>query len=385
MQQIGLYIHYPFCKSLCPYCDFNSHISKNIDENNYISAYIKEIDYNLSIIDKEKTILKTIYFGGGTPSLMTSKMVKSIIDYVKQNINYDKNIEVSLEANPTSFEIGKFIDFQKSGVNRISLGCQSLNQNNLTILGRQHSAEEAISAIEMCKKYFEKFSVDFIYGVPNQTLEMWYDELHRIIQLGAKHLSLYSLTIEKGTEFFIKQQKKEMSFYDSEKIGLFYEKTNEILKKNNFIQYEISNYATNEEHFSKHNLMYWKIKDYIGIGAGAHGRITDKDNIRWETMTYHGPSKWLESLNNSNSAMQKIERIDKKSQILEILMMSLRTIYGIDLIDIKNRFNIDLLNEFNVKKLEELKSNNLLDYNDSYVILTDNGRAVLNSVVGYLK
>lgn len=332
VDNLAIYIHWPFCKSKCPYCDFNSHVRDSIDIDKWKRAYKNAITNYAEILNGRK--ITSIFFGGGTPSLMPTDLVKEIIDNLKKLSIFDKNIEITLEANPTSVEMSKFREFANAGINRVSLGIQSFNSENLKFLGREHSANEAVEAINIAREVFKRYSFDLIYALPNQTLEEWAMELKQALKLADKHLSLYQLTIEKGTKFFSDYKSKKFSLPSDDLASDFYKLTQEIMNAHSLPAYEISNHASVGEE-CKHNLVYWTYGEFIGIGPGAHSRInnTEMHDI------YH-PEKWLNTVLSGESPIQNKNVLSDEEIISEILIMGLRLTKGLnlDIFNILKRF-----------------------------------------------
>lgn len=283
---IGFYIHYPFCQSICPYCDFNSYVKKEISDEQILNAYINEINYFRSQVVYSN--VKSIYFGGGTPSLMSLNLIEKLLNHIEKNFTFDNNIEITIEANPTTFELEKFQNFKKIGINRISLGVQSLDDKELIFLGRKHNKKETLFAIDKIKNIFTRYNFDLIYALPNQTFSQWEKNLKFAIDFfDTNHISLYTLTIENNTPFYRAIKNGRFKEKTTDEVAEFIDLTNHIMINNyDFEQYEISNYAKNKD-YSKHNMCYWKNYDYIGIGAGAHGRITI-DNSYFAQKLYEG-------------------------------------------------------------------------------------------------
>ena len=372
---ISIYIHYPFCRSKCPYCDFNSYCNLKIDEEELIKAYLNEIEYYKDII-KDK-IIDTIYFGGGTPSLMSEKLLSNIINKINSLYEINKNCEISLESNPNSINYAKLKSFKDIGINRLSIGVQSLIDEDLKFLGRIHNKNEAIDAIKNAQKIFnDKYSIDLIYGRPNQNLKEWKNELNEAIQLSPFHISLYQLIIEKGTPFY----RNKVQTPNEDIATKLYEETNNILEKNKIMQYEISNYAKNG-YECKHNLVYWNNGEWIGIGAGAHGRININQK-RYSIQNLKKPLNWLDkTLKNKNGISIK-KLLSKQEIIEEYLIMGLRIKDGIKIknlqknIDCNNLY--DILDKSNIEFLAKL---NLINANDKNIKLTKNGFLLLNSII----
>ncbi len=366
MEDLHVYIHWPFCKSLCPYCDFNSMIQSGENMPTMLQAYLAEIKWHAEKLENTHMV-KTIFFGGGTPSLMNANEVESILKTIHDLFSVSENPEITLEANPTSFEIEKFKDFKLAGINRISIGVQSFNDDSLSQIGRKHSSNEAKKAIENGMNIFGNVSFDLMFGLPNQTIDMLGDDLKTAMQFNSQHISIYNLTIEKGTEFFIKNKNKLLNLPKPDTIDQMDDLIKNELYKNSFARYEVSNYSK-KDFESRHNIAYWKIKDYIGIGPGAHGRFTDGDK-RYESMTFHNPTKWYTKILNHESGFQKLNPIDENDQIKEILLMGLRILDGIDIKDIKHRLNIDLLSQISTISLKNLSESGMIQLDSENNIL----------------
>lgn len=370
---ISIYIHWPFCKKKCPYCDFNSYVhEKDLNEDEWLNAYLKSINAFQDIIKNRK--IHSIFFGGGTPSLMPIRIIEKILNKL-DTISPIKNCEISLEANPTSSEKEKFKELKKIGINRISIGVQSFNDKNLQFLGRQHSAKDAEKAIEEANEIFDNYSIDLIYSLPEQTLDTWEKELNYALKFAKHHISLYQLTIEKGTEFFSLFKNKSFILPDENIEHDLYILTKKITSEHNFHNYEISNFAqTGKE--SQHNLAYWNYQEYLGIGPGAHSRIKINNDYYALNMVYN-PEKWL-SLEN-NVQYQKILTLEEIAR--EYLLMGLRLHDGIDLKAFKQRFNTNLLNFLNKDKIEYLLNENLLTLSPSKIYLTNKGKLLINYIL----
>ena len=382
LKTLSIYIHYPFCKSKCPYCDFNSHVRNNIDHEAFQNAYLAELEYFAQRLKNRQ--IKTIFFGGGTPSLMPIGLPEKIFDKISKLWNLDKNCEITIEANPTSFEAEKFKDFKSAGINRLSMGIQALNDNDLKFLGREHSAREAISAIETASKIFDNYSFDLIYARPSQTIENWKNELNQAIKLSPNHLSLYQLTIEKGTKFYGQHKNGEFILPNEELSADLYNLTNQITHDNGLELYEISNYAR-KNHECRHNLVYWNGDDYIGIGAGAHSRVYLDDDInRSAIIMFHEPSSWLSKVKNEGIGIQQINQINKPELLEEIILMGLRLKDGIDNDIFINHFNKNIIEIFDSKKILNLQKNNLIEISKKNIKITDQGRILSNSIISKL-
>ncbi len=379
MKSLAIYIHYPFCKSKCPYCDFNSHVKDQIDHQRFLTAYLQELDFFFQKCGIRE--VTSIFFGGGTPSLMPITLVEKILEKIQQLWSISPNCEITLETNPTSFEAAKFKDLRHAGINRISVGIQALNDADLKFLGRQHSAKEAIDVIATTQKIFDNFSFDLIYARPQQKLSDWQKELQQAISFGSKHLSLYQLTIEKGTKFFSQYNKKEFSLPNEELAAALYESTYEITKEHGLELYEISNYAkTNYQ--SQHNLAYWLGHDYIGIGAGAHSRVYFKDSKKRQAiMMIHEPTSWLSKVEQTGCGIQQQEEILPAILLEELIMMGLRLRNGISDATFLPHFNKKISEIFDFKKLQELEQLSLISLQDNKIAILEDKFLLTNSII----
>lgn len=323
----GIYIHWPFCASKCPYCDFNSHVRQSIDEDVWRAAYVREIGHYASLAPRRT--VTSVFFGGGTPSLMEPRTVQTVIDAVAEHWHLAPDAEITLEANPTSVEAGKFAAFRTAGVNRVSIGVQALNDEDLQFLGRQHDAQEAMTAIETARKTFDRYSFDLIYARPAMSVQKWRDELQQALSLAGGHLSLYQLTIEEGTPFYMRHARAEFSVPDGDKGGELFEATQEIMDAAGMPAYEISNHAKPGQE-SQHNLTYWRYGDYAGIGPGAHGRLTI-DGVKQATRGHRAPEIWLERVAQNGHGGHPFEPVGGQQEFMERLMMGLRLRAGVNL------------------------------------------------------
>lgn len=326
MPSFALYFHWPFCETKCPYCDFNSHVRASIDEERWLAAYIRALDYWA----KKTTgrTLTSIFFGGGTPSLMQPETVAAILNHVKKCWSHDE-VEITLEANPSSIEAGRFAAFRQAGINRVSIGVQSLRDDVLQFLERPHNAAEARKAIEIAAKYFDRYSFDLIYGRPQQTIEEWSKELREALPLTNGHLSAYQLTIEQGTRFATQAQRGDFIMPDEDTQARFFETTIDLCAAHGLAQYEISNFASIGQE-SQHNLNYWRMGDYIGIGAGAHGRVT-LDGVRYATIDHRAPESWLEKVETSGYGGHPFVALKDSENYEEAMMMGLRLAEGVNM------------------------------------------------------
>ena len=370
----GLYLHWPFCQSKCPYCDFNSHVSASIDQERWARAYLSEIRrYAEKTNDRH---LDTVFFGGGTPSLMDPELVHAVLEEVRRNWRLSNSFEVTLEANPSSVEARRFAGYRDAGVNRVSLGVQALNDGDLRRLGRLHTAKEAGSAFEIARATFDRVSFDLIYARQNQTLQDWSAELNEALHMAIDHLSLYQLTIEDGTAFGDRLAKGGLKGLPGEdRAADMYLATQEICEAAGLPAYEVSNHARDMCE-SRHNLIYWRGGDYIGIGPGAHGRLTDQAG-RYATETRSSPVQWLEQVEKTGSGTLSSDLITGADQAVEYLMMSLRLREGSSL----SRFSTLMGTERPPVSLAWLCDEGFLTQNGDRISATDLGRPVLNAIL----
>jgi putative oxygen-independent coproporphyrinogen III oxidase len=328
----GVYIHWPFCAQKCPYCDFNSHVRfGGWDEARYLAAYKRELNHVAALITAPpgQRNVSSIFFGGGTPSLMKPETVAAILDHIAALWPVDPHAEITLEANPGSVEAARFAGYRSAGVNRVSIGVQSLRDADLKRLGRIHSVDEAKAAIGIAHRTFDRVSFDLIYARPKQTLDDWRAELDEALAMASGHLSLYQLTIEPETRFADLYAKGRLIIPAAEAAHDLYELTQELTAAAGFRQYEISNHARSGEE-SRHNLLYWRYGEYAGVGPGAHGRLhTAQANIA--TMTERNPERWLQSVEASGHGITDTESLSPEARADEILLMGLRLDEGVDL------------------------------------------------------
>lgn len=324
----GLYLHWPFCQSKCPYCDFNSHVAARVDQSRWLRAFEAEIDRIGALT--EGRVLNSVFFGGGTPSLMEAATVQGILDRVRATWTLANDIEITLEANPGSVEAARFEGYARAGVNRVSLGIQSLDADDLRRLGRMHTVDEAERAIGIARSTFDRVSIDLIYARQNQSLASWRDELHRALDFGTSHLSLYQLTIEDGTVFGQMHAKNLLRGLPEEDLAAdMFELTQEITDAAGLPGYEVSNHARPGDE-SRHNLIYWRMGDYAGTGPGAHGRLTI-DSARFATEAERMPTAWLDQTLAQPGAAERMERLPAEDRAAEYLMFALRLKEGASL------------------------------------------------------
>ena len=374
---LSLYIHWPFCLSKCPYCDFNSHVANGaVDEDRWCRALLTEMAYFAAETVGKR--LDTVFFGGGTPSTMAPQTTAALITAAKNFWPYSEDLEITLEANPTSVEAGKLRDFAHAGVNRLSLGVQSFNDKSLKFLGREHSTAEALRAISLARETFERFSFDLIYGLPGQTALAWKNELNQALELAVGHLSLYQLSVEAGTPFF----RDGVPEADAETGANLYELTHEQMAVSGFNSYEISNYAKPDQQ-CRHNVAIWLGGDYMGIGPGAHGRLSD------ETATdalyqIHDPARWLEKIENDGHATAKRVRLSATERAEELLLTGLRLSQGIESARFQALSGLALESVLDADALARLIDGDFLIADKTSLRTTSQGRLCLNAVLAEL-
>ncbi|MGH1369933.1 MAG: radical SAM family heme chaperone HemW [Maritimibacter sp.] len=368
----GLYIHWPFCAAKCPYCDFNSHVSAKIDSDSWHKSYISEIvRYGQETAGRT---LSSVYFGGGTPSLMEPKTVGAILDEVAKTWSLSNDLEVTLEANPSSVEAARFQGFRAAGVRRVSMGFQALDDDSLRKLGRLHDVKTAMSALEVARDHFDRVSFDLIYARQDQSLAQWEAELTWALSLQPDHLSLYQLTIEEGTAFGDRFERNKLPGLPSEDLSAdMYFLTQDMTEAAGLPAYEVSNHARDGEQ-SRHNLIYWRGGDYVGIGPGAHGRLT-LNGQRTATWTELMPTQWLKG--PKEAGREPLSRADHAG---EYLMMSLRTTRGTSL----GRFEAILGSPLEASKINALEGLSLVECTGGRLRATRSGRAVLNAILADL-
>ncbi|MBL8566998.1 MAG: coproporphyrinogen III oxidase [Hyphomicrobiaceae bacterium] len=327
----GVYVHWPFCAQKCPYCDFNSHVRfKPTDDARYLAAYRRELDSVAAITGRGQSV-SSIFLGGGTPSLMQPSTVAGILEHIARLWSIAPGAEITLEANPGSVEAGRFAGYRAAGVNRVSLGVQSLRDAELRRLGRIHSVDEAKAAIAIARRTFERYSFDLIYARPGQSAHDWRDELGEALALAGDHLSLYQLTIEPDTPFASLHKAGKLVTPDPEAARALYDITQDITQAHGLPAYEISNHARPGEE-SRHNLLYWRYGAYAGVGAGAHGRLVRaSDGVRLATSTLRSPEAWLAAVEAGGHGFNDLVELSAAEVADEMLLMGLRIGEGLDL------------------------------------------------------
>ena len=356
MQELGIYLHWPFCKSKCPYCDFFSRVDKKIDQDDIITGYLHQLSEYRSLIGTYH--IKSVFFGGGTPSLIKSENIAKILEKIDELWGLDASAEISLEANPNTNTPNLFADLRSLGINRLSLGVQSFNDDELKFLGRTHNSTQALKAIEDMQKHFANCSIDLIYALPNQTVHSWQKQLQQACRLGLKHISLYQLTIEDGTVF----AHKKIQPLEENKASELYLLTEDFLQQFGLHKYEVSNYAASGFQ-SRHNLIYWQGGEYIGIGQSAHGRL--KLNNQWFAQTDN----------------LQLNALTLKERAEELIIMGLRLTEGINKTQFKAICGLDFDNFINQDFLASAVAQGLLCNNTSHLLATRNGFLLLDKLI----
>jgi oxygen-independent coproporphyrinogen-3 oxidase len=373
----AVYVHWPFCAQKCPYCDFNSHVRHGgWDEAAYLAAYLRELDATHARIGPRRT--HSVFIGGGTPSLMQPATVGALIAHIDRLWPLEADAEVTIEANPGSVEANRFAGYRASGVNRVSVGVQSLIDADLRVLGRIHSVAEARRAVEIAQRTFTRTSFDLIYARPKQTVAAWEGELREALAMAGSHLSLYQLTIEPQTTFERLHMAGKLVVPDGETSLALYEVTQAMTEAAGLPAYEVSNHARPGEE-SRHNLVYWRYGEYAGVGPGAHGRI-DVDGARFATVTERSPEAWLKRIAVNGAAVIENDAVDPREQADEMLLMGMRLTEGFDLARLAARgFAI------NAGTIDHMRALGLIEpLGNSRIRATPQGRLVLNRLVGEL-
>ncbi|QEK39077.1 radical SAM family heme chaperone HemW [Candidatus Nesciobacter abundans] len=443
---VYLYIHWPFCRKKCSYCDLNSHVRDSVDQEVWIEAILSEINYWKENLPYD--FVQTIFFGGGTPSLIKPKYIRKIINHIKSLWEYPDYLEITLETNPSHLETNSLKEFRDSGINRISFGVQSLNDEILESINRTHSGQEALDHIKEGLQIFNNISVDVMYGLPNQSIEVLEDTLERLISTGIHHISIYELTVQKGTLLHFQIKENHLTLPDDDKVFMFYKKIMQICKKHGFEKYEISNFAkklvvkvcdqkvvlenndvdriceidseiTKSENYNKdikdklfskdkfleninsfsgssnesnksfcdyrckHNLAYWTSKPFLGIGPGACSRV-EIDGKLYGLENSKIPEEWILNVQEKGSSLVDKEHINFEKDFLENIMMGLRNVDGIDLDELENRFKSKYESLFNKEKLQQLINSKYLIIFDKRMKLTESGLMRYNAVCKYL-
>jgi putative oxygen-independent coproporphyrinogen III oxidase len=381
MSTLSLYIHWPFCLAKCPYCDFNSHVRERIPQARFRAALRRELAWEAERLGRRR--LTSIFFGGGTPSLMEPETAAVLIDDARHLFEPAGEVEITLEANPTSVEAGKFAAFREAGINRVSIGVQSLDADDLRRLGRQHSVTQAIEAIEIARTAFPRISFDLIYARPGQTLAAWRTELRQALGLAADHLSLYQLTIEPGTQFATLYQRGALTLPDDETSTALYQATAEEAARYGLLPYEVSNYARPGGE-SRHNLTYWRYGDYAGIGPGAHGRVTLSGGRLLAVRRHRAPEAWAERVERDGHGVVEETPLGAVERAREMLLMGLRLSEGIDAARFAARTGMELAEALDAAVLEQAISEGYLAWREGRLVALAEGRLRLDALLAAL-
>jgi putative oxygen-independent coproporphyrinogen III oxidase len=377
---LALYVHWPFCLAKCPYCDFNSHVRERIDQTRFAAALRRELATEASRLGRRR--LTSVFFGGGTPSLMDPATVAALLDDTVRYFDAADDLEVTLEANPTSIEAGRLADYRAAGVNRVSIGIQSLDDAALRSLGRQHSAKEAVTALALARRLFPRVSFDLIYARPNQDLAAWRGELRAALAIAADHLSLYQLTVEPATQFEVLHRQGKLVLPDETSAAALYHATGEECARLGLLAYEISNYARPGEE-SRHNLAYWRYLDYAGIGPGAHGRITLGGTLH-ATRRHRAPEPWAERVERNGDGLTADEPVAPEERAREALLMGLRLTEGIELARFAARTGRTIAQSVDAAVLKRCIEEDYLLLTADRLVATDQGRIRLDSLLAAL-
>jgi putative oxygen-independent coproporphyrinogen III oxidase len=378
MTGFGLYIHWPFCAAKCPYCDFNSHVRPAIDEDGWCHAILAEMAYVAALQGDVRPVVETIFFGGGTPSLMRGASVEKILNEAKRLWPWANDVEITLEANPASADASRFADYRAAGINRVSLGLQALNDADLRFLGRLHNLAEAKAALALAFKTFNRVSLDLIYARPGQTVAAWKAELAEALAFGTSHLSLYQLTIEPQTPFAALYQKGKIPIPDDDRAATLYETTQELTSVAGLPAYEVSNHARPGEE-ARHNLIYWRYGSYAGFGPGAHGRL-ELGGKRFASACERVPERWMDRVARDGHGFVAWDEIAPPDAAREHLLMNLRLVEGLDLADYRARWNTAP----NPTRIADLVEQGLVALEGTQLCVTPTGMLVLNAVIATL-
>ena len=372
-QPLALYIHWPFCVSKCPYCDFNSHVRDSVDQAVWLDALLTDMAHEAALTAGRS--LGSIFFGGGTPSLMPPATAAALIAAAERHWSFAPDIEITLEANPSSVEAARFADLAAAGVNRVSLGLQALDDATLAFLGRAHQVDESLSALATAQRLFNRVSIDLIYARPDQTVTQWQAELARAIGFGTTHMSLYQLTIEPGTRFATDVAKRQWVPLDDDNAADLYTATQAQMGTAGLPVYEISNHAAPGQE-SRHNLAYWRYQDYVGIGPGAHGRRGGMATTR-----HKKPENFLNAVARHGSGLQIEDVLDAPTQAMEALLMGLRLREGVNISALSDRFAIDTGDMIEFVAVDKLSALGFINRVDDRISVTLDGFPLLDAIL----
>lgn len=370
---LALYIHWPFCVSKCPYCDFNSHVRESVDQDVWAAALLADMAHEAALTPGRR--LSSIFFGGGTPSLMPPATVAALIKAAERHWGFEPDIEITLEANPSSVEAARFADLAAAGVNRVSLGLQSLDDAALGFLGRVHSVAESLSALAVAQAHFARVNIDLIYARPDQSATAWQAELTRAIGFGTDHMSLYQLTIEPGTRFATLVREGRFVPADDDDAAALYEMTQDMTVSAGLPAYEISNHARAGQQ-SRHNLAYWRYRDYIGIGPGAHGR-----RLNFATQRHKKPENYLSAMQRNQHGITQEEALDAETRATEALLMGLRLAEGINLADLEVHTGFPAQQMVDARTVERIARLGLIRRKGDHITVTPQGMPLLDAIL----
>jgi oxygen-independent coproporphyrinogen-3 oxidase len=376
----GVYVHWPFCLSKCPYCDFNSHVRETVDQARWRRALVAELDHYAGETPGRR--VTSVFFGGGTPSLMPPETVAAAIARIGERWTLAPDAEITLEANPTSAEAERFSAYREAGVNRLSLGVQALDDAALRFLGRRHDAAEALAALEAARGAVSRLSFDLIYARPGQTPAAWREELRRAVALGSGHLSVYQLTIEPGTAFHAARRRGELRPPGEAAGAALYETTQEVLEDAGLPAYEVSNHARPGDE-CRHNLTYWRYGDYVGVGPGAHGRLSLADG-KVATRQHRAPEAWLAAVERDGHATRGRAAVSRDERLAELVMMGLRLSDGISRAAFQRETGAGPEEALDPARLAALGEAGLVVLDDAGLRATAAGRQRLDALLGYL-
>lgn len=373
MGPLALYIHWPFCVSKCPYCDFNSHVRDQVDVAAWQSALLADMAHEAKLTSGRK--LSSIFFGGGTPSLMPPTLVETLIKAAERHWGFADNIEITLEANPSSVEAANFHDLARAGVNRVSLGLQSLDDQTLEFLGRAHDVDEGLAALDTAQQAFDRVSFDLIYARPGQSLKDWQAELDRALSFGTGHLSLYQLTIEPGTRFETLVRTGKLIPADDDHCADLFELNRSIMTAAGLPAYEISNHAKPGQE-SRHNLTYWRYQDYVGIGPGAHGR-----RLNSATERHKKPENFLSAVERNGNGLKVEQALTPETRAMEALMMGLRLAEGVDLPDLEAKTGLAVAAMVDDAEVDTLAGLGFVEQRDGRLTILPKGMPLLDALL----
>lgn len=378
----AIYVHWPFCLKKCPYCDFNSHVRDEVSHTEWRNALVREIETFAAHFPHIRA--SSVFFGGGTPSLMEPETVAAVIESVNKHWGTGETIEVTLEANPSSVEADRFRAYREAGINRLSVGIQSLKDDVLKFLGRLHSADEALAALKVAQDNFERVSFDLIYARPEQTLAEWKAELEEALSFGTEHLSLYQLTIEEGTAFYHQFHRGKFQLPDEDEAAALFDLTQELAEKGGLPAYEISNHARPGAE-SRHNLAYWQGDYYLGIGPGAHGRLPGPSHgSAYAHAQVKRPEDWLNANVSRGTGLETLEFVEAEDRSIEAILTGLRLTSGIDLARWTNMFGQSFTDIVNQTALQDLIESSHISFDGNRLALTREGQPLLNFILGKL-